>query len=370
MKTVIIGGGASGISAAIRLKQLNRDMSVTVLEHLGEILKKIYATGNGRCNITNKSAEHYEQVKLFLNSLGLVLREDDTGRMYPYSNQASTVVDILKSECEKLGIEIITDCDVKGIDCFEGIFHTYTDKGIIDSDYLILATGGKSQAPLGSDGSGYTLAKKLGHSITTLSPALVQLKSSSKHCRALKGVRAKCNVKIETNGKLTGEDYGEVLFTDYGISGIVIMNLSHLINDERLIHSEDKSVAILDFVPEISEDELIEHYEKFGSFEGILPKKLCSIISKQVGDSYTSMARCIKNWRIIITGTKGYDFSQITSGGVSLNELGESNNSLIRKGLYVTGELTDKQFECGGFNLNYAIYSGLCAAKHITEDAK
>ena len=135
MKTVIIGGGASGISAAIRLKQLNSDMSVTVIEHLGEIMKKIYATGNGRCNIANKNAEHYDEVKDFLSSLGLILREDEKGRMYPYSNQASSVVEVFKAECEKLGIEILTDCNVKNADCYENTFHIYTDKGIIDSDY-------------------------------------------------------------------------------------------------------------------------------------------------------------------------------------------------------------------------------------------
>ena len=168
MKTVIIGGGASGISAAIRLKQLNSDMSVTVIEHLGEIMKKIYATGNGRCNIANKNAEHYDEVKDFLSSLGLILREDEKGRMYPYSNQASSVVEVFKAECKKLGIEILTDCNVKNADCYENTFHIYTDKGIIDSDYLILATGGKSQPPLGSDGSGYALSKKFGHNNSTL----------------------------------------------------------------------------------------------------------------------------------------------------------------------------------------------------------
>lgn len=367
MKTVIIGGGASGISAAIRLKQLNSDMSVTVIEHLGEIMKKIYATGNGRCNITNKYARHYDEVEQFLGSLGLILREDEKGRMYPYSNQASTVAEIFTDACKKLGVELITQCNAKSVDFCDGMYHTYTDKGIFESDYLILATGGKSQAPLGSDGSGYALAQKLGHKITDLSPALVQLKSSSKHCRALKGVRAKCNVKIEIDGEVKGEDYGEILFTDYGISGIVVMNLSHFINDDRLLHNKEKSVAVIDFVPEMSEEDLAKHYEKFNSYEGILPKKLCAIISKQVGSDYTAMARCIKNWRIIITGTKGYDFAQITSGGVSLNELARTNESLINERLYIVGELTDNQFECGGFNLNYAIFSGINAATDITK---
>lgn len=370
MKAVIIGGGASGIAAAIKIKQNNPNFDVTVLEHLDDILKKIYATGNGRCNIANKNAEHCGEVFDFLSSLGLVLREDECGRMYPYSLQAATVVDVLKRQCERLCINIVTDCEIKRVEHFGDNFFVYTSKGVFESATLILAAGGKAQKALGSDGSGYEIAKSLGHTITELSPALVQLKSSNKNCRSLKGTRTKCLVKIETNGEIIGEEYGELLFTDYGLSGIVVMNLSTFINDKRLQSGQDKTVAIIDFVPEMSEDELKQHLKNFGSFAGILPQKLCSILEKQANGEADRMARCVKNQRIIITGTKGYDFAQITKGGVPNSELTDCNESKIIPFLYIVGELTDNQFECGGFNLTYAIYSGINAATDITTKLK
>lgn len=369
MRVIILGAGASGVSAAIRIKQLNRNIDVTLIEHLDSILKKIHATGNGRCNITNTSAEHYEKVKEFLTSLGLVLRKDDMGRMYPYSYHAASVVDIMTDACYKTGVNIITSCNATSAKYSDGKYIVYTDNAIYESDVLIVATGGRSQCALGSDGSGYAIAKSFGHTVSKLSPALVQLKSSNKHCKALHGIRVKCNLKIETNKVVLGEEYGELLFTDYGISGIVTMNLSKYISDDRLAHGTDKSVAIIDFVPEMSEEELARHYERFSSFEGLLQKKLCSIIEKQVGKNAKAMAKCIKNWRVIITGTKGYEFSQITQGGVKLNELTQYNESKLSKGLYFLGELTDKQFKCGGFNLNYAIYSGINAGENIIKDS-
>lgn len=366
MKTTIIGGGASGICAAIKIKQNNSNVDVTVIEHLDDVLKKIHATGNGRCNLTNQNAKGYETVKDFFTSLGLVMREGGDGRMYPYSLQAGTVVDIMKNACANLGVNIITECEVKKAEYLDGNYYVYTDKGIMQSDVLILATGGKSQSALGSDGSGYALAKSFGHTVTELSPALVQLCSSSKHCRALKGIRTKCNVKIEINGNVVDEDFGELLFTDYGISGIVVMNLSKHINDNRLKHNQDKAIAIIDLVPEMSVEEINNHISTFGDMNGILPKKLCAIIEKQVGGDKTRMATCVKNWRIIITGTKGYNFAQITSGGVANEELDENNKSKLSPNLYVLGELTDNQFECGGFNLNYAFNSAINAANNIT----
>lgn len=365
MKAIIIGGGASGIACAIRLKQNDDSIDVTVIEHLDCVLKKIHATGNGRCNMTNKSADHYDITSEFFHSIGIVMRSDSEGRIYPYSNQASTVVDIMTRECERLGISIITECNASSIKKENEKYIISSSKGDMACDVLVLATGGKSQPALGSDGSGYALAKQLGHTISDLSPALVQLKSSSKHCRALKGIRAKCNIKIETNGEIIGEDYGELLFADYGISGIVVMNLSQHINDNALKSGKERSVAIIDFVPEMSENELAEHYRKFGSFDGILPHKLCTILSKQANDDAEKIAKYIKSWRIIITGTKGYDFAQITNGGVPLSELRDGNESTINDRLYIIGELTDNQFDCGGFNLDYAFSSGVICADNI-----
>lgn len=364
MNAIIIGGGASGIACAIRIKQNNSNINVTVIEHLDSILKKIYATGNGRCNITNKNAEHYEITKDFFASIGLIMRGDNEGRMYPYSNQAGSVVDIMTAECNKLGINIITECSVSSVEHTDK-YNVYTNKGTFSSDILVLATGGKSQSALGSDGSGYSLARQLGHSITDLSPALVMLKSSSKHCRALKGIRAKCNVKIETNGSIVAEEFGELLFADYGISGIVVMNLSKHINDNALKNGTEKSIAVIDFVPEMNDAELKAHYDRFGSFDGILPHKLCTILEKQADNDINKIIRCIKSWRLIITGTKGYDFAQITKGGVPNSELKDNNESAINDNLYILGELTDNQYECGGFNLDYAFSSGVLAGDSI-----
>ena len=229
----------------------------------------------------------------------------------------------------------------------------------------MLATGGRAQSSLGSDGSGYELAKTFGHTVSQLSPALVQLKSSTKNCRALKGVRAKCNVRIETNGTVTGEEFGELLFTEYGLSGIVIMNLSEKISDLKLKSGEERSLAVIDFVPEMSEQELNEHYAKFHSFDGILPHKLCAILSRQTDGDVSKIAKYMKNWRVIITGTKGYEYAQITKGGVKRDELDESFESKLCDNLYIIGELTDNQYKCGGFNLDFAFNSGIKAADKI-----
>ncbi|MBQ9517934.1 MAG: aminoacetone oxidase family FAD-binding enzyme [Eubacterium sp.] len=366
MEVLIIGCGASGAACAIRLKQNNPDIGVTVLEHLDEPCKKIHATGNGRCNITNKNADGFEVTKSFFESLGLLLRESGEGRMYPYSNQAASVVSVMLSACEKLGVKIVTDCVTRKAEKIDNQFNVFTNKGVFSSDVLVLATGGKAQPALGSDGSGYALAQAFGHSVTELSPALVQLKSSTKNCRALKGVRAKCKVKIETNGEIIAEDSGELLFTEYGISGIVTMDLSGKISDEKLKNGTERSVAIIDFVPEISEEELLEHYNKFGDFEGVLPHKLCKVLLRQSDGDSAKMAQYIKHWRLIVTGTKGYDYAQITKGGVPNSELKDGNESALCSDLYIVGELTDNQFRCGGFNLDYAFNSGIAAADRIT----
>ena len=370
MRTIIIGGGASGLACAIKIKQANKAHQVTILEHLDTVGKKILATGNGRCNITNKNAKNYEITKEFFDSLGLVMREDDEGRMYPYSNQAASVLEILKYNCNKLDIETVYECKVKGAENIDGIYNVYTDQGTYWSENLVLATGGKSQKALGSDGSGYALAKSLGHTITDLSPALVQLKSSSRHCRALKGLRTKCNLKIGINGNIVGEDYGELLFAEYGISGIVVMNIAHLINDNKLKSGEHKAIACIDFVPNMTENEIVKHCKRFGNLIGILPERLCAIIKKQANGDIEKEAQYVKNWRIIITGTKGYDFAQITKGGVNTNELDSNYQSILNKGLYIVGELTDNQFCCGGYNLDFAFSSGIIAANNIIKECK
>lgn len=369
MTAIIVGGGASGLACAIRLKQNNADIKVVVLERLQTAGKKILATGNGRCNITNKSAESYSETVSFFNSIGLMLREDEDGRIYPYSLKAETVLEILLKACDNLGVEIITDCRVTEIEHTKNGFKVRTERGDYQADSVAVCTGGKAQRALGSDGSGYELLKNLGHSVTPLSPALVQLTSSSKYPRAIKGTRTKCLVKIEIDGNIADEEYGEVLFTDYGLSGIAIMNLSHIVGNNFAQKTPSKCIAVLDLIPEMNTDEIYSFIEKFGNLTGILGTKLSDIIEKQAGGDPTRMAEFAKNWRLIITGTKGYDLAQITNGGIPLNEV-EAFESIIIKNLYICGEILDKQYPCGGFNLDFAWHSGIKTADRIAGKEK
>lgn len=363
MTTIIIGAGASGLAAAISLKQSLPDEKVIILERLQSAGKKILATGNGRCNLTNKYADGYEEVKTFFNKIGLILCEEDQGRIYPYSLKAETVLDILINACNNLNIEIITECAVTEI---EKDLTIHSSKGLFKADSVIVAAGGKAQKNLGSDGSGYTLLKRLGHSTTALSPALVQLTSSSKYPRAIKGTRTRCSLKIELNGMIKGEEQGEILFTDYGLSGIAAMNLSHIVSENFAKENAEKCVAVLDLVPEMCENEIYSYIKKFGSLCGILGRKLSDIISKQANDDAAKMASFAKSWRLIITGTKGFDFAQITSGGIPLDEINEFESKFVDN-LYICGELLDKQFPCGGFNLDFAWQSGIKTANRIVK---
>ena len=363
MTTIIIGAGASGLAAAITLKQCSPDEKITILERLPSPGKKILATGNGRCNLTNTQAEGFERTKRFFESIGLMLREEEQGRVYPYSLKAQAVLDTLLEAREKLEIKIITDCEVSRI---EKNLTVHSSKGIFSADSVIVATGGKAQKNLGSNGSGYGLLKALGHSVTALSPALVQLTSSSKYPRTIKGTRTRCNIRIELNGETKATEYGEILFTEYGLSGIAAMDISHIASENFAKDTPEKCVAVLDLAPEISEAELKAHIEKFGSFQGIFGSALSDILLKQSQGNAETAAKIAKSWRLIITGTKGFDFAQITSGGIPLGEIDGFESKFV-KNLYVCGELLDKQFPCGGYNLDFAWTSGIAAAEKIAE---
>ena len=363
MRCVIIGAGASGLACAIRIKQNMPEAEVIVLERLPVVGKKILATGNGRCNITNAAAENYREVESFFNSIGLMLRLDESGRAYPYSGKAQTVLDVLLEACSKSGVEIITECTVQSVD--EDLT-VYTDRGIFTADAVVAATGGKAQSALGSDGSGYELLTALGHSVTALSPSLVQLKSSSKYPRKISGTRAKCKIALEFDGEIAAKETGEILFTDYGLSGIAVMNLSEKAGQNFACSEPKKCVAVIDLVPEMSAEEIKKHLEKFGNLTGILGAALNDIIMKQAENDFDRAAKITKSWRLIITGTKGYDFAQITCGGIPTDEINGFESCKVES-LYICGELLDKQFECGGFNLDFAWHSGITAADEICD---
>lgn len=366
MDTIIIGAGASGLACAVRIKQNNPKAGVTVLERMQRPGKKILATGNGRCNLSNKNAPHCREVLDFFHSIGLATRHDAEGRIYPYSNRADTVLGVLLDACERLGVNIVTDCTVTEID---RDLIVNSSEGSRSCDAIVVAAGGTAQKNLGSNGSGYALLKSLGHKINPIYPSLVQLTSSSKYPRKLKGHRVKCDVSILIDGENAGRESGEVLFTDYGLSGIAVMDLSAAVSRNFAGESPKKCHAVLDLIPDMDQKEAEQYLNKFHSLNGILGKDLADILSAQAKDDSGKTALYAKNWKLIITGTKGFEFAQITGGGADVSEFDNFESRLV-KGVYACGEVLDRQFKCGGYNLNFAWYSGIKTADKITSQAK
>lgn len=391
---IIVGGGASGLAAAIEAKRTDKNKSVTMLEHLQRVGKKILATGNGRCNLGNLNADTHsytnaaftsavmqkynaESLIDFFKSMGLYTRADSEGRLYPLSNAAASVLDALRFECENLGVELICDYKVTSIKKADG----YTVNNEIKCDKLILACGGKAAPSQGSDGSGYPLLKTLGHSITPLSPCLVQLLTDTTKTKALKGVRAAAKLSLSTGG----EARGEILFTDYGVSGIAAMDLS------RYVVPDKKAELFIDLLPdytfEIAKEIILKTarhnsalpienllgglvHKAIGtavikSALGFLPKTAKEIGTKQAG----MIAAELKNFALILKGTKGFNDAQVTKGGASVKEFDAFTlESRKNKGLYVCGELLDVDGSCGGFNLAWAFASGRAAGKNAAQN--
>ena len=390
MKTVdilIVGGGASGLAAAIEAKRTDKAKSVTVLEQLPKVGKKILATGNGRCNLGNldtdthaytnsafalKAVKKYNAQSLidFFKSLGLYTRADSEGRLYPLSNTAASVLDALRFECENLGVELICDYKVTSVKKDNG----YIINNELKCSKLILACGGKAAPSQGSDGSGYPLLKALGHTVTPLSPCLVQLLTDTAKTKALKGVRAAAVLTLSTGGNAKGE----ILFTDYGVSGIAAMDLS------RYVIPDKKAELYIDLLPDFSFEDVrdiivktarhnpdlpIENllsgvvHKAIGtavikSALGFLPKAAKEIATKQAG----IIAAQLKNFALPLKGTKGFNDAQVTKGGVSVKEIDAyTMQSKKHSGLFVCGELLDVDGACGGFNLAWAFSSGRAA---------
>lgn len=395
----VIGGCAAGITAAINAKRLNPKLNIVIIEKLPRLGKKILATGNGRCNLTNLNAvsadykngefvsvvfEKYppEKVIEFFESAGLMVYSDSEGRVYPRSNMAASVLDVLRFELEGLGVDAICDMPVTEVKKKNGGFII---NGEIECKKLIVAAGGKASASQGSDGSGYALAKQLGHSVTKLFPSLVPL-TVSNNVKPLKGVRAR-NVKLTLKSNDTvKQTQGELLFTDNGISGIAAMELAAAA--EELINAEKaRTFTIIDFFPDMSQKELIDYLLKIKDikgyctldmlFAGILPKaigvEMCkaSLLYKQERKisqlSYRELASAAskaKSFELEVTGTKGFANAQVTSGGIPVEEIDpETMESRICKGLYFAGEIIDVDAGCGGYNLQWAFASGLLAGE-------
>ena len=390
----IIGGGASGLVSAIEVKRKFPEKSVVIFEKLDRVGKKILATGNGRCNLDNLTAteEDYNSPSFvsfslskytpqsnldFWKSLGLLTVADSEGRVYPRSNSASSVLDALRFEVEKIGIKVIFQ-KVEKIEK-KGTFIINE----IKAEKVILCCGGCSSPSQGSDGSGFEIAKKLGHSVTCLYPSLVQITTDTRFTKPLKGVRVKGKLTLKEKDKFIGSSEGEILFADYGLSGIATMDLSRFL---RKVSKQEDARIYLDMACDMEDKDLQSylashrkknvHLECENFLSGILPKAMGKTIMKKCGfflgdeagkltdKDIKNIVEAIKNFEFKVTGTKGFDFSQVTSGGVALKEV--NKQTLMSEkvyGLYFCGEILDIDSRCGGFNLHWAISSARLAAE-------
>ena len=405
MKTeiAVIGGGASGMMAAITARKSGKE--VVILERKDRILKKVLITGNGRCNITNVNANisnyfgknissvenilnsfNPQDTMDFFNGLGIMCNEENRGKVYPLSGQASSVVDALRFEAERLGVRIETEFYVRKIEKEGFKFKIYSEeRKKIEAGRVIIAAGGQSYPELGSNGSGFELAKELGHSVTRLSPSIVQLKTEKNQVKGLQGIKTDAAVTAYGDNKKICTYDGELLFTDYGISGNVVFNISFVMPLYKNVEFE------IDFMEKFDYNELYEmlkerkktmsHLTMENYFNGMINKKLGQFLSKVSGIEKLSkpvkdlndsdirkLCTVLKKYRVKILETTGFKNAQVTAGGVLLDEVNiETLESKIVKGLYFSGEVLDVYGECGGFNLQWAWASGHIAGENAAK---
>lgn len=391
---------------------------VTVLERNDRLGKKILSTGNGKCNLGNldltadayygsdprfitKILERFSEQDTmdFFKKLGLMIK-DKNGYLYPASEQAASVLDVLRFELQVLGVKVITECKVNHIRRDSESGEILVSDGVSEYrfDVVILACGSKAAPKTGSDGSGYKLAKQLGHSLIPTVPALVQLKCEEDYLKAVAGVRADALIRVlgpeQDKGKYGSEtcfavERGELQLTEYGISGIPVFQLSRQVN--YILREQDHVTVEIDFLPDLSNEEFYElcreREEKLGKgrtveefFTGMLNKKIMLLFMKLAGlkghipveeaDYFKRKqvyALC-KNWRVTVNGSNSYDNAQVCAGGVNTAEITENFESRLVPGVYMVGELLDVDGKCGGYNLHWAWASGVLAGRHAAQE--
>lgn len=393
---IIIGGGFSGLCAGVSLGRVLSN-KVLILEANKRVGKKILATGNGQGNITNtvvnttkyhgdislveKSLQKFSNNHLidFFDDLGLLMDERD-GKIYPASYTASSVLDVLRFEIQKLNVKIETEKIVTAIKKTSLFELTCADGSKFYSHKVILAFGGKSGAGFFTDGKSYSLATSLGHSITKLAPSLVQLKCNKEKIKGLKGIKQEAKVGLYGDKRHIVSFCGDILFTDYGISGNSIFSLSAYLNGIT------NPYVIIEFLPNHSKkllcEKLIKKCKNHITWEELLisylPARLNIIILKECGLNHLECAnakhvervvKTIKEFKLEILGTAGFENSQVTSGGLCTSEF-DSNTLQSKKvkNLYAIGECLNVDGDCGGYNLQWAFTSAMIAAKEILDE--
>ena len=413
MKVIVIGGGPAGMMSAISSAESGND--VTIIEKMQSLGRKLLITGKGRCNITSsldmdefiknipgngmflysafKNYTNQDIIKL-LKEEGLEVKEERGNRIFPVTDKSLDVLKCFEKKLKSLNVNIILNTKVKEILVEDNIVKgVKTEKEIINADKVILATGGKSYPLTGSTGDGYVMAQKLGHTVTKINPSLVPLETFDKEtCKNLQGLSLK-NVQIElidkNKNKVIYEDFGEMLFTHFGVSGPTILSSSaHLVRYKNIqqLFNENKISLKIDFKPALSEEKLNdrilrdfneEKNKMFrNSLDKLLPQKLIPTIIKISGINPNkkvneitkierkNLVKLLKNFEITIKGFRSIDEAIITSGGIKIKEINpKTMESKIIKGLYFAGEIIDVDAYTGGFNLQIAYSTGYTAGK-------
>ena len=401
MKTVaVIGAGASGMMAALTAAE-DRENRVLLFERQQRAGRKLMATGNGRCNLSNTelAPSNYhgadpsfasfaleafppEKALAFFGSLGLLTVREPSGRVYPLSDQANSVVDTLRFACLCAGVELLAACPVRSIRREGDRFRLNTEDQGFMADAVIIACGGLAGGKLGGVSDGYELLKSLGHSRTALLPALVQLTTDPDYPRALKGVRADAQMNIFSEGRPLAASRGELQFTEKGLSGPVTFEISRAVSCLCGRPAE----ARIDFLPDYPEAEILEKLRaKCASF-GVLPceelftgmvhnrlgkmlLKYCGLLSQRILSELPeaelrAAAAAAKDFRLKVRGTEGFDSAQVTAGGIRTSEFDPHTlQSRLVPGLFACGEVLDIDGDCGGYNLQWAWASGRLAGR-------
>ncbi len=395
---LIIGGGAAGLALSVMLKTESPEISVKLLEKADRVGKKLATTGNGRCNITNSqlSPERYhgdrefaaeilqnfdfEAQKKFFSDIGVLFCEEDDGKCYPKSLQATSVVDALRFKAEELGVETLLNTTVKDVKKEDGGFSVICTDKTLKSKTVVVAVGGQAGGKLGS-ADGYSILKSMGHKIEKVFPSVVQLKTDTSFVRQLKGIKIDAMVTAKSDSGFR-QEFGEVLFCDYGLSGPPILQVS------RLFEGNNMTVS-LDIVPDMSENdiktELAKRMATFADrpltelFTGFLHKRLGQVVLKYAGidvnlpckslteKQIDKIAKTVKSFTFKVLGNLGLENAQVTAGGAQCAQFFTSCMSKKAKGLFAIGEVLNVDGDCGGFNLAFAWASANAATNGIKE---
>ncbi len=403
----VIGGGAAGLVAAISAASCGAE--TIIVEHMDRVGKKLLSTGNGKCNYTNalQGISCYrgenpafvlpvfaqfglEETLSFFEELGIYPKERN-GCYYPASEQASSVLDVLRMEADYRNIRICTSCEPKSVKTVRGGFRIRLEKDEILTKTIVFAPGLLASPKTGSNGTAFQHIEKLGHHFIDIVPALVQLKGKQAFFKELAGIRAEMRIDLTVDGEPICSEYGELQLTESGISGIPVFQISRFAT--RALQQNRPVAASIDFAPHMAEEELCALLERrFGenargksaseAMTGLFNKKLSAVLLKESGIALHIPARTvrkkqlgrlcgtIRNFRVDIVASRGFEAAQVCAGGVDTKEIDSRTlESKLVPGVYFAGEVIDIDGTCGGYNLQWAWSSGYVAGRHAGEEA-